>query len=86
MLSKYAANGYWQPDQIRIWDAQGNERLTSQNDWGWKLYLNNPLADCEPPVYVKNSMRLTLSEAKTEEERAYQIITARWKSGLTRTT
>ncbi|RKU38940.1 hypothetical protein C6496_04910 [Candidatus Poribacteria bacterium] len=79
MLSKYAANGYWQPDQIRIWDAQGNERLTSQNDWGWKLYLDNPLADCEPPVYVKNSMRLALSEAKTEEERAYQIITARWK-------
>ena len=34
VLSKYAANGYWQPDQIRIWDAQGNERLTSQNDWG----------------------------------------------------
>ena len=79
VLSKYAANGYWQPDQIRIWDAQGNERLTSQNDWGWKLYVDNPLADCEPPVYVKNSMRLSLSEAKTEEERAYQIITARWK-------
>ena len=79
MLSKYAANGYWQPDQIRIWDAQGNERLTSQNDWGWKLYLDNPLADCEPPVYVKNSMRLSLSDATTEEGRPYQIVTARWQ-------
>ena len=78
-LSKYAADGYWQPDQIRIWDAQGNERLTSQNDWGWKLYIDNPLADCEPPVYVPNSMRLTLSEATTEDGRAYQIVTAHWK-------
>ena len=78
-LSKYAANGYWQPDQIRIWDAQGNERLTSQNNWGWKLYIDNPLADCEPPVYVKNSMRLSLSDAATSQGRAYQIITARWK-------
>ena len=78
-LSKYAADGYWQPDQIRIWDAQGNERLTSQNDWGWKLYVDNPLADCEPPVYVENSMRLSLSDAATSQGRAYQIITARWK-------
>ena len=78
-LSKYAANGYWQPDQIRIWDAQRNERLTSQNDWGWKLYLDNPMADCEPPVYVKKSMRLSLSDATTEEGRPYQIVTARWQ-------
>ena len=78
-LSKYAADGYWQPDQIRIWDAQRNERLTSQNDWGWKLYIDNPLADCEPPVYVKNSMRLSLSEATTEDGQPYQIVTARWQ-------
>ncbi|RKU38931.1 hypothetical protein C6496_04000 [Candidatus Poribacteria bacterium] len=78
-LSKYAANGYWVPDQIRIWDAQRNERLTSQTDFGWKLYIDNPLADCEPPVYVKNSMRLSLSEAATESGETYQIVTARWQ-------
>ncbi len=78
-LSRYAANGYWGPDAIRIWDAQGNERHESQTDFGWKLYIDNPLADCEPPVYVENSMRLSLSEATTEEGRAYQIVTARWK-------
>ena len=78
-LSRYAANGYWQPDAIRIWDAQGNERHESQVDYGWKLYVDNPLADCEAPVYVPNSMRLTLSEATTEEGRAYQIVTAHWK-------
>ena len=78
-LSKYAADGYWQPDQIRIWDAQRNERLTSENDWGWKLYIDNPLADCEPPVYVKNSMRLSLSDTTTKNGRPYQIVTARWQ-------
>ena len=78
-VSKYAANGYWLPDQIRIWDAQGNERLTSQNDWGWKLYIDNRLADCAPPQYVPNSMKLSLSDAETEEGRSYQILTARWR-------
>ena len=78
-LSRYAANGYWQPDAIQIWDAQGNERHESQVDYGWKLYVDNPLADYEAPVYVPNSMRLTLSEATTEEGRDYQIVTAHWK-------
>ena len=63
-LSKHAAYGYWGPDQISLRDAQGNERHESQVDFGWKLYLNNPLADYEPPAYVKNSMRLSLSEAR----------------------
>ena len=78
-LSRYAANGYWQPDAIRIWDAHGNERHESQVDYGWKLYVHNPLADYEAPVYLPNSMRLTLSEATTEEGRTYQIVTAHWK-------
>ena len=52
-LSRYAANGYWRPDAIQIWDIHGNERHESQVDYGWKLYVDNPLADCEPPVYLK---------------------------------
>ena len=77
-LSKYAADGYWAPDQITLRDAQGNERHEAQTDFGWKLYVDNPLADDEAPVYIKNSMRLSLSEA-TEGGRPYQILTARWK-------
>ena len=48
---------------LRIWDAQGNERHGSQTDFGWKLYIDNPLADCEPPEYVPNSMTLSLSRS-----------------------
>ena len=77
-LSKYAAHGYWAPDQITLRDAQGNERHESQVDFGWKLHLNNPLADYEPPAYLKNSMRLALSQS-TAEGRPLQILTARWK-------
>ena len=77
-LSRYAAHGYWAPDQITLTDAQGNERHESQTDFGWKLYLDNPLADYEAPVYIENSMRLSLSEAM-ENGRRYQILTARWK-------
>ena len=41
-LSKYAAHGYWSPDQITLRDAHGNERHEAQTDFGWKLYLDNP--------------------------------------------
>ena len=77
-LSKYAAYGYWGPDQITLRDAQGNERYESQVDFGWKLYVNNPLADNEPPEYIKNSMQLSLSQG-TAEGRPLQILNARWK-------
>ena len=77
-LSRYAAAGYWGPDAITLRDAQGNERHQSQTDFGWKLYLDNPLADNEAPVYVRNSMRLSLSEGM-ENGRSLQILTARWQ-------
>ena len=78
-LSRYAASGYWFTDQIRLWDANGNERLESQSDFGWKLYIDNPLADCEPPQYVPNSMQLSLSKATTKEGMPYQVVTASWQ-------
>ena len=78
-LSKYAPNGYWTPDQINVGDANKNERYSSQVDFGWKLYIDNPLADCEPPQYVPNSLRLSLSESQTHRGERFQVVTARWK-------
>ena len=77
-ISKYGAIGYWAPDQISLRDPQGNERHQSQTDFGWRLYIDNPLADDEAPRYVPNSTRLSLSEAM-ESGRAYQVITATWE-------
>ena len=78
-LSRHAASGYWAPDTIRIWDAHGNERNEGQTDFGWKLYIDNPLADCDPPEYVPDSMRLSLSKATTSDGKPYQIVTASWE-------
>ena len=77
-LSKYVAHGYWAPEQITLRDAQRNERHESQTDFGWKLYINNPLADYEPPEYIRNSMQLSLSQ-REENGRPYQVVTARWR-------
>ena len=77
-ISRYAAGGYWAPDTIKVGDANESERYSSQTDFGWKLYTDNPLADCEPPVYVPNSLRLSLSEEKTNRGERYQIVEARW--------
>ena len=79
ILSRYAPNGYWGPDAIKISDIHGNERYSGQTDFGWKLYVDNPLADFEAPAYVPNSMRLSLSGEGTENGRAYQIVTAKWR-------
>ena len=77
-ISRFAAQGYWGPDVITLRDAQGNERHQSQTDFGWKLYINNPLADDEAPIYVKNSMKLSLSNSMGDG-RPFQILTARWQ-------
>ena len=77
-LSKHAAHGYWGPDQITLKDAQGNERHESQTDFGWKLYINNPSADNVAPIYIKNSLRLSLLDTvKNGYHR--QILTVRWR-------
>ena len=78
-IPRYSPSGYWTPDVIRLWDANGNERYQSQTDFGWKLYIDNPLADCKAPIYVKNSVRLSLSQEKTERGHPYQTVHVHWR-------
>ena len=58
-LSKFAKAGYWFPNQVQIRDPAGNERFERGDDFGWSLYVNNPLEDVTPPRYVRNSASLT---------------------------
>lgn len=76
-LSKYAKSGYWSPDQIRLADAQSNERFEGSQDFGWSLYVNNPLEDVTPPHYVRNSLSLTRF-LETVEGKEVQVIEATW--------
>ena len=78
-LSKYAKADSWSPDQIRLSDAHSNERFEGHSDFGWRLYVNNPLEDVTPPQYVRNSLVLSQSAAIVED-REVQIIEATWKA------
>ena len=77
-LSKFAKAGYWFPAQVQIVDAVGNERLERGDDFGWSLYVNNPLEDVTPPRYVRNTASLTKS-VETREGREIQVIQASWQ-------
>ena len=77
-LSRYAKAGYWLPAQVTIRDAAGNERFERANDFGWKLYVDNPLEDVVPPEYVAGTAALSLSTT-TVENRNVQVIRASWR-------
>ena len=76
-LSKFAKAGFWRTPQIVITDAVGNQRMEGANDFGWKLYVDNPLEDTVKPEYVENSALLTKSVAEIEGQEV-QIISATW--------
>ena len=59
-FSKYAKSGYWFTDQITIMDEVGNERHSGVDDFGWKMFLNNPLEDITAPHYVPETMSMAL--------------------------
>ena len=77
-LSKYVKAGYWSPDQIRLSDAHSNKRFGGTSDFGWRLYVNNPLEDVTPPQYARNSLALSQSTA-IREDREVQVIEATWE-------
>ncbi len=73
-LSRYSAKGYWIAESIMIGDRNNNERHSSQNDFGWKLYIDNPLEDDDAPKYVENSIQLSLREKRNDKEERYQVL------------
>ena len=85
-VSKHAKQGYWAPENITLEDNNNQQRHQNKRTFGWQLYIDNPLEDLDPPKYVKDSMKLSLSEDFTDDGNRYQIITATWdiveKSGI----
>ena len=81
-LSKYAKAGFWRTQQIKITDAVGNHRMAGANDFGWKLYVNNPLEDTIFPKYIENTALLTKSVTTVSEngiDYEVQVIHATWQ-------
>ncbi len=77
-LSKFAKAGYWFPNQVQIRDPAGNERFERGDDFGWSLYVNNPLEDVTPPRYVRNSASLR-KYTRQLEGREVQIVEGTWE-------
>ena len=78
-VSKHLKSGHYVPPGITVGDDGQHVRHHSEKDYGWQLYIDNPLEDLHPPEYVPNSARLSLSDATTDKGEHYQIITATWQ-------
>ncbi|MBI2893199.1 MAG: hypothetical protein HYY06_06570 [Deltaproteobacteria bacterium] len=61
-LSRYSKAGLWFTDQIVVVDSVGNQRLEGVDDFGWRMYVNNPLEDLTPPRYVPGSIAIQRSD------------------------
>jgi len=79
IISKYAKSGFWHTNQIIISDKNGNQRFESQNDFGWKFFINNSEEDTIPPQYVKNTLTLNKKTDNTSYQKPIQIITVSWQ-------
>ena len=78
-LSRYSKAGYWRPGQLKIGDRVGNERSQRGDDFGWKLYVDNPLEDWVPPEYVAGTARFDRGRERVVEGRVVQSIEATWE-------
>lgn len=63
-LSKFYKGGYWTVNQIMVSDPAGNKRYENNNTFGLKLFLDNPLEDVTPPVYIDSTLRLNKGISK----------------------
>jgi surface protein len=66
-LSKHAKAGLWAPDQIKLTDAAGNQRFAGTNDFGWKLFVDNPLEDYTDPEYAPGTIATTVTPGTYED-------------------
>lgn len=76
-LDRNAKAGWWTPGQLIIKDAVGNERFQRGGDFGWKLFIDNPLEDWGPPEYVPGTARLERSQGVVQGH-SVQTVIATW--------
>ena len=57
-LSKRAKSGYWTIPQMAIYDQARNMRLEKSTTFGILIFVDNPMEDVIPPLYVQNSLTL----------------------------
>jgi len=63
-LPKTAKSGYWVAHQIALYDEQNNARWENTSTYGFKCFINNPLEDVEPPLYIQGTLKMKLVSEK----------------------
>ena len=48
------------------------------NDFGWRMYVNNPFEDVTKPKYIENSINLSLTTREVQNQLVDSII-AKWQ-------
>ena len=48
------------------------------NDFGWRMYVNNPLEDVTKPKYIENSLNLSATTREVEDQ-LVDVILAKWQ-------
>ncbi len=74
-LHKFSRKGYYTITSMNTTDANGLTRYNSA-DFGFQLYIDNPLEDLQEPEYVPNSATLSVSDAFTDKNEHYYLVTA----------
>mgnify|MGYP001164877303 FL=1 len=78
-LSKYAAQGYWQSASLSTTDNAGNQRFSSGgDDYGWRMFVNNPMEDLTAPEYIANSISLSKTTREVENQ-TVDVIVGKWQ-------
>ena len=80
IFSKHVTHGYWFSGSLGIQDASFNVRYVAPNHFGWKLFIDNPLADNEPPVYVPNTVEMEVSKVFNDRGEPYNLLHVKWKA------
>jgi hypothetical protein len=57
-LSKRAKSGYWTIPQMAIYDANRNARVEKSSTFGILCFVDNPMEDVTPPLYIQQSLKL----------------------------
>ncbi|MDE6287368.1 MAG: hypothetical protein K2M00_01120, partial [Muribaculaceae bacterium] len=74
-VSKHHKSGDWTAYTISLTDDQGNARFSSSdNDYVWKLWINNSDEDLWTPKYVPNSLKLDIYDSKDDFGHDIQVL------------
>ena len=71
-ITNVTQSGYWAPESIGFSDEAGNKRYVGPADFGFKLYVDNPLEDLEKPVLVDGSINIEVIEELVHNDK-YEV-------------